>query len=133
MTLFSRLRMLVNINSWCEATWLILNVSMGSSVYLTKCLRFILYSFLLLIITPFCCYLRYIYEKNLYLMAFLSLRVDSINIKGNFLQFVRSAVFLFIFIMHISYIISAFWRYRSKSRSRSRLLEHFFLLSLELK
>ena len=90
ITLFSRLRMLVNINSWCEATSLILNVSMGSlAFYLTKCLRFILYSFLLLIITSFCCYLRYIYENNLYLMAFLSLRVDSINIKGNFLQFVN--------------------------------------------
>ena len=123
MTLFSRLRMLVNINSWCEATWLILNVSMGSSVYLTKCLRFILYSFLLLIITPFCCYLRYIYEKNLYLMAFLSLRVDSINIKGNLLQFVRWA---FFFQFYYSYQLS-------KSRSRFRLLEHFFLLSLELK
>ena len=41
-------------------------------------------------------------------------------------------VFLFIVILHISDIISAFWRYRNKSRSRPRLLEQFFLLSLNL-
>ena len=41
-------------------------------------------------------------------------------------------VFLFIIILHISDIISAFWRYRNKFRSRPRLLEQFFLLSLNL-
>ena len=44
----------------------------------------------------------------------------------------RTYVILFIIILHISDIISAFWRYRNKSKSKLRLLEQFFLLSLEL-
>ena len=54
MNLLSRLRMLVDINSWRTATRLVWNVSMGSSrFYLTKCLRCIPHSFLLLTITFF--------------------------------------------------------------------------------
>ena len=136
ITLFSRLRMLVNINSWCEATSLILNVSMGSlAFYLTKCLRFILYSFLLLIITFFVAI--YVTFTKLYLRTYIwwhfYLSVWTLLISKEIFCNSSVAIVLFIFIIHISYIISAFWRYRSKSRSRSRLLEYFFLLSLELK
>ena len=64
-------------------------------------------------------------------MAFLSLHVDLINIKGIFFSKFpnkchtipsRRYVFLFIIILHLSDIIGAFWRYRNESRTRPRLL-----------
>ena len=59
------------------------NVSM-QSFYLAKSLRWILHSFLLLIITLFLLFTIYLYDENLGLVAFLSFRVNSISIKGNF-------------------------------------------------
>ena len=56
---------------------------MGSSIfYLTKCLRCILYSFLLLLITFFLLFSLHFYDKNLGLVV--SVYVNSIVIKGNF-------------------------------------------------
>ena len=123
-------------NTWRAAIGLFWNVSMDSSLfYLTKCLRCILYSFLLLLITLFLLFTMHLYDANIILIAFLSLPVDSVNIKGNFfskfannaVQFLTYVCFLFIIILHINDIISAFWRYRNKSRSRPMLLEQFFL------
>ena len=45
--------------------------------------RCILYGFLLLITTLFLLNTVYLYDENLGLMAFLFLRVNSINVKGN--------------------------------------------------
>ena len=41
----------------------------------------------------------------------------------------RSYVFLFIVVLHITDIISAFWRYTNKSRSRPRLLKQLLNLN----
>ena len=58
---------------------------MGSSIfYLTKCFRCILYSILLLTIILFLLFTVHFYDKDLDVMAFLSLHVDSINIKRSF-------------------------------------------------
>ena len=85
MNLLSCLRMPVDTNTWHTAIELFWNVFRGSSVfYLTKCLRCILYSFLLLLITLILLFTVHLCNKNLGLMAFLSLHVDSINIKRNF-------------------------------------------------
>ena len=85
MNFFSCLRMPVSINTWRAAIGLFGNVSMGSSIfYLTKCFRCILYSILLLIIILFLLFTVHFYDKDLGVMAFLSLHVDSINIKGSF-------------------------------------------------
>ena len=82
------------------------------------------------------------YDKNLGLMAFLSLSVDSTNIRGSFFTkfsnkcyiIPQVRIFLFIIILNISDIISTsliistlflYWRYRNKPR----LLEQFFLSS----
>ena len=84
MDLLSCLRMPVDINTWHAAIWLIWDVIMGSSVfYLTKCHRCILNSFLLLQITLFLLFMVHFCNEKLGLMAFLSLRVDSINTEGN--------------------------------------------------
>ena len=145
MNLLSYLKMSVYIDTWRAATGLFGNDSMGSSItYLTKRLRCIVCSLLLLIIILFLLFTVRFYDENLGLMTFLSLHVFSINIKRNFFSkfsnFLkrlyissRKYVFLFIITLYISDIISAFWRYRNKSRSRPRLLEEFCFLSLELK
>ena len=119
------------------------NVSMGSLIaYLTKCFMWILYSILLPIITFFLLFTVHFYDKDLSVMALLSLHVDSINIKQRFLGKFSNKYrtiphvhmcFLIIIILHISDIISAFWRNRNKSRSRPRLLEQFVLFPLEPK
>ena len=94
MNLLSCLRMPVDTNTWHTAIGLFWNVFRGSSVfYLTKCLSCILYSFLLLLITLILLFTVHLCNKNLGLMAFLSLRVYSINIKGNFsVNFLRNVV-----------------------------------------
>ena len=82
---FSCLRMPVDINTWCAAIGLFGNVSMDASIfYLSKCFRCILYSILLLIITVFLLFTVHFYDKDLGMMTFLSLHVNSINIKGSF-------------------------------------------------
>ena len=84
MDVLSCLRMPVDINTWRAAIGLIWNVIMGSSVfYFTKCHRCILNSFLLLQVTLLLLFMVHYYNGKLGLMAFLSLRVDSINTKGN--------------------------------------------------
>ena len=104
----------------------------GSLVfYLTKCLRYILYSFLLLIITLFLLFTVHLYDANLDLLTFLSLRVGCaetflVNFLRNVAHFLTYVCFLFIIIPHISYIISAFWRKRNNSRSRPWLLSFSF-------
>ena len=85
MNFFSCLRMPVDIITWRGAIGFFGNVSMGSSIfYLTKCFRCILYSILLLIIILFLLFTVHFYDKDLGMMAFLSLHVDSVNIKGSF-------------------------------------------------
>ena len=60
-------------------------VSMGLSLfYLTKCFICILYSILLLLTILFLLFTIHFYDKDLALMAFVSLHADSINIKGSF-------------------------------------------------
>ena len=92
INLLSCLRIPVDINTWRAAVGLFEKVSMGSSIfYLTKCLRCILYSFLYSIFTIlysilYSLFTVHFYDANLGLMAFLSLRVDSINMKGNLLS-----------------------------------------------
>ena len=104
----------------------------GSLVfYLTKYLRYILYSFLLLIITLFLLFTVHLYDANLGLLTFLSLRVGCaetflVNFLRNVAHFLTYVCFLFIIIPHISYIISAFWRKRNNSRSRPWLLSFSF-------
>ena len=61
------------------------HVSLGkSNFYLAKCLRCILYSFVILLITFILELNLHSQGQNLVLVAFLSLRVNSINIKRNF-------------------------------------------------
>ena len=85
MNSFSCLRMTVDINTWRAAIGLFGNASMGSSIfYLTKCFRCILYSILLLTMILFLLLTVYFCDKHLGVMTFLSLHVDSINIKGSF-------------------------------------------------
>ena len=87
MNFFSCLRMLFDINSWRTAIGLFGNVIMGSSFfYLTSCFRCILYSILLLTTVLFLLFKVYFYDKDLGIMAFPSLHVNSINIKGSFLN-----------------------------------------------
>ena len=60
---------------------------MGSSIfYSTACFRCILYSILLLIKITFLLFTIHFYDKDLGMMTFLSLHVNAINIKGNFLN-----------------------------------------------
>ena len=118
-------------------------VSMGLSLfYLTKCFICILYSILLLLTILFLFFTIHFYDKYLALMAFVSLHADSLNIKGSFFSKLSDKCrtiphvhmcFLIIIILHISDIISAFWRNRNKSRSRPRLLEQFVLFPLKPK
>ena len=64
-----------------------LSVTMGSSIfYLATCFKCILYSILLLITTLFLLFTVHFHDKDLGMMAFLSLHVNSINIKGSFLN-----------------------------------------------
>ena len=87
MNFFSCLRMPVDINTWRAAIGLFGNVTMGSSIfYLTTCFRCMLYSILLLITILFLFFAVHFYDKDLGMKAFLSLRVNSINIKGSFLN-----------------------------------------------
>ena len=87
MNLLSCLRMPVDANTWYAPIGLFWNVSMGLPVFcLTKFLRCILYSFLLLLITLLLLFTVHLFYANLGLMPFLPLRVDSINIKGNFFR-----------------------------------------------
>ena len=58
---------------------------MGLSLfYLSKCFICILYSILLPLTILFLLFTIHFYDKDLALMAFVSLHVDSINIKGSF-------------------------------------------------
>ena len=83
MNFFSSLRMPVDINTWSAAVGLFGNVSMGSSIfYLVKCFRCILCSIFLLIIILLLLFTVHFYNNDLVMMAFLSLHVNSINIKG---------------------------------------------------
>ena len=85
--LFSCLRMPVDINTWREAIGLFGNVTIGlSTFYLTACFRCILYSTLLLITSLFLLFTVHFYDKDLGMMVFLSVHVNSINIKGSFLN-----------------------------------------------
>ena len=77
----------VDKNTWRAATGLFGNITMGSSIfYLTTCFRCILYSILLLITILFLLFTVHFYDKDLGMMAFLSLRMNSINIKESFLN-----------------------------------------------
>ena len=74
--------------------------------YVAKCLRCILYSFLLLLITLFLLFMVHLCHKNLGLMAFLSLRVDSINIKGNFsVNFLINVVHFLMYVCFFSSLL----------------------------
>ena len=87
MNFFSCFKMPVDMNTWRAALGLFGNVIMGSSiVYLTTCFRCILYSILLLITILFLLFTVQFYDKDLGMMVFLSLHVNSINIKGSFLN-----------------------------------------------
>ena len=87
MNFFSYLKMPVDINTWRAAIGLFGNVTMGSSIfYLTACFRWIPYSILLLITILFLLFTVPFYDKDLGMMASLSLHVNSINIKGSFLN-----------------------------------------------
>ena len=93
MNFFSCLRMPVDINTWRAAIGLFGNVTMGSSIfYLTTCFRCILYSILLLTTILFLFFAVHFYDKDLGMKAFLSLHVNSINIKRSFLNkyFIKS-------------------------------------------
>ena len=82
---FLCLRKPIDISTWRAGVNLFRNISMSSSIfYLTKCFRYILYSILLLIITLFLLFMVHFYNMDLGAMAFLSLHVNSINIKGSF-------------------------------------------------
>ena len=85
--LFSCLRMPVDINTWREAIGLFGNVTIGlSTFYLTTCFRCILYSTLLLITSLFLLFTVHFYDKDLGMMSFLSLHVNSVKIKKKFLN-----------------------------------------------
>ena len=87
MNFFSCLSMPVDINTWREPIGLFGSVTIGSSTfYLTTCFRCILYSILLLITSLFLLFMVHFYDKDLGMMAFLSLYVNSINIKGSSLN-----------------------------------------------
>ena len=87
MNFFSCLRMPVDINTWRAAIGLFGNVTMCSSIfYLTTCFRCILCSILLLITILFLLFTVHFYDKDFGVIAFLSLHVNSINIKGRFLN-----------------------------------------------
>ena len=80
---FFCLRLSVHINTWRAAIVLFGKVNMSSSIfYLIKYFNYN-YSILLLIIF-FLLFTVHFYNKGLGLMAFLSLHVNSINIKGSF-------------------------------------------------
>ena len=84
---FSCLRMPVDINTWRAAIGLFGNVTIGSSTfYLTTCFRCILHSILLLTTSLFLLFTVHFYDEDLGMRAFLSLHVNSINIKGSFLN-----------------------------------------------
>ena len=87
MNFFSCLRMPVDINTWRASIGLFGNITIRSSTfYLTTCFRCILYSILLLITSLFLLFTVHLYDKDLRMRAFLSLYVNSINIKGSFLN-----------------------------------------------
>ena len=87
MNFFSCLSMPVDINTWREPIGLFGSVTIGSSTfYLTTCFRCILYSILLLITSLFLLFMVHFYDKDLGMMAFLSLYVNSINIKRSSLN-----------------------------------------------
>ena len=77
----------VNMNTWRAAIGIFGNVTMGSSIfYLTTCFRCILHCILILMTILFLLFMVHFYDKNLGMMAFLSLHVNSTNIKGSFLN-----------------------------------------------
>ena len=87
MDFFSCLRMPVDLNNWRATIGLFENVTMCSSIfYLTTCFRCILYSILLLITILLLLFTVQFYDKDLGMMVFLSVHVNSINIKGSFLN-----------------------------------------------
>ena len=121
MNFFSCLRMPVDINTWRAAIGLFGNVTTCSSIfYLTTCFRCILYSILLLIAILFLLFTVHFYDKDLGMIAFLSLHVKSINIKGSFsnkyfikccacshvLMFFSTLLLLLLFISMILLLLS---------------------------
>ena len=136
------LRISVDIDTWRAALGLLGNVSMSSSVfYLTKCLMCILYSILLLLITLFLLFTVQFYVKDLDLMA--SLHVDSINIEGGFfskfsnkcrtIPHGRMIFSSLLFFISVIFLLLSGNIATNKSRSRLRLFQQFFLLSLKRK
>ena len=83
--------------------------------FLTKCFRCILFNILLVIITTlFLLFTVHFYDEDLGMLAFLSLLVDSINIKRSFFSKFSNRCcaiphvcmfFLFIIFIHISDIV----------------------------
>ena len=106
--------MAFDINTSRAAIGLFGNISMGSSIfYLTKYFRCILYSILLLIIILFFLFTVHFYDKDLGLMAFLSLHVyyqsQSISIEAflvnfliNVVQFLKYVCFFCLLLFFIS-------------------------------
>ena len=116
MNFFSCLRLPVDLNTWRAEIGLFGNVSMGSSIfYLTKCFIYILHSILLLIIISFLLFTVHFYDKDLDLMEYLSLHVDSTNVKGSFFSkfsnkcctsyHVRILFWLFLFFISVILLV----------------------------
>ena len=106
--------MSVDTNTWRETKGLSENVSMGSSIfYLTKCFMCILYNISLITIILFLLFTVHFYDKDLGLMAFLSLHVyypsQSISIEAflvnfliNVVQFLKYVCFFCLLLFFIS-------------------------------
>ena len=88
MNFFSCYRVPVDINTWRAAIGFFFgNVTIGlSTFYLTTCFRCIRYSILLLITSLFLLFTVHVHDKDLDMMAFLSLHINSINNKRSFLS-----------------------------------------------
>ena len=106
--------MAFDINTSRAAIGLFGNISMGLSIfYLAKYFRCILYSILLLLIILFFLFMVHFYDKDLGLMAFLSLHVyypsQSISIEAflvnfliNVVQFLKYVCFFCLLLFFIS-------------------------------
>ena len=113
MKFFSCLRTPVDRNTLPPAIGLFGKVTMGSSIfYLTKCFRCILYSILLLLLIFFLLFTVHFYHKDLGMIAFPSLYVNSLNIKGRFFSkfsikyctCLHACIFFFSLLFFISVI-----------------------------